>query len=571
VTIYKELYDRFAELQVDPVYSPRLLYPVNSMPYLTIKDRLVDCAVGIPGLKEENGVMQYARFKLKDDEFGRYAVSRLVLASTTLLGAKASFMWQYRKPLNTWLASKADQLRANYVSNVIFDAIARKRITDVEGKEFYQDIIATSDMLSASMLPRNPADIATFAQSALTSSVLGVPVGQISSPIAKTVQGFIGTLKTLYAVDTKVGAGSDGLPEIQPRDPKWVMLNTLADALYQIIEKIPGKWHTVYLPYANRLPDPTNQPHMSLYKDIIDESLFDELRKQAKLEIPNFAKDVFTQSLMEMSREKKRTEKALARMSKATGNMNFSTIGFPVNDFLTFNRIQGTLMPQIRRMIEQTKAVKNLLDEDPFHEMGYIDLQPAIQAMASETRRTDVFVKDEELLKNECWAILIDASLSLEGVSDRLKAVAICVAETAKESIGSNPWGMFAFSDEFWCIKDFVEPYDHVTKARIGGLKPGGLSHIPDAIRTCRNLLREHAQERNYIILISDGLPSGYPGIENEFTKAVKESTAQGVLVAAIGLGSSRIRKYIPNSKVVGEPTEMVKAFSKMYQSMSSS
>jgi hypothetical protein len=165
--------------------------------------------------------------------------------------------------------------------------------------------------------------------------------------------------------------------------------------------------------------------------------------------------------------------------------------------------------------------------------------------------------------------VLVDASLSLGGMGRELQSITLCIAEAAKEVIGANPWGMFAFSDDLYCIKDFTEPYDSLPKARIGGLTPGGLSHIPDAIRTCRNLLVEHAKERNYIILVSDGLPSGYPGIEKEFASSVRELRASGVALAAIGMGSGSIKKVIPTARLVSGPAEVARAFSEIYFSLS--
>jgi nitric oxide reductase activation protein len=182
-----------------------------------------------------------------------------------------------------------------------------------------------------------------------------------------------------------------------------------------------------------------------------------------------------------------------------------------------------------------------------------------------------MFARDEELLKNESWAILVDSSLSLGGLAKHLRSVALCVAETAKDIIGRNPWGMFAFSDDLLCIKDFSEPYDSLAKSRIGGLIPDGLSHIPDALRLGSNLVLEHAKDRNYVILVSDGLPSGYSGIEREMATAVKELYSHGVTLAAIGVGGAgRIKKSVANTKVVGEPAEMARAFSELYFALSS-
>ncbi|HEX6067210.1 MAG TPA: hypothetical protein VFZ05_00285, partial [Nitrososphaera sp.] len=76
--------------------------------------------------------------------------------------------------------------------------------------------------------------------------------------------------------------------------------------------------------------------------------------------------------------------------------------------------------------------------------------------------------------------------------------------------------------------------------------------------------------ERNYIILLSDGLPSGYPGIEKELASSIREASMSGVAVAGIGIGSNRMKKYIPNAKMVSEPGDLARAFSEIYFSLSS-
>jgi nitric oxide reductase NorD protein len=241
-----------------------------------------------------------------------------------------------------------------------------------------------------------------------------------------------------------------------------------------------------------------------------------------------------------------------------------------MGDYVSYYNLLTELAPQVRRMIERVKLVKNVLDENTFEESGSIDLQVAIQAIASETPRHDIFVRGEKVLKNESWTILVDSSLSLSGSSKQVKAVSICLAETAREIMASNPWGMFAFSDDLYCIKDFNEPYDNGIKARIGGMAQGGLSHIPDAIRACRRLIAEYARERNYLILVSDGIPSGYPRIEAEFAASVKELAKYGIDLAAIGVAGGGIKKAIHRAKIISRPADIVKEFMEIYSSLSS-
>jgi hypothetical protein len=325
----------------------------------------------------------------------------------------------------------------------------------------------------------------------------------------------------------------------------------------------------VYLPYSNSLPASGARDEI-FQKGLVARSDFEAHARTAGRQAPDYDSDPFSQDVFfELGKDARRQEKIVSRLARAARNANFGSFGILPGDYTTYHELYRELSSPIRRMVEQARLVRNVLDENMFQETGNVDLQVAIQSIASETRRTDTFARDEELLRNESWAVLVDASLSLGGMGRELQSVTLCIAEAAKEIIGSNPWGMFAFSDDLACIKDFTEPYDSLSRARIGGLVPGGLSHIPDAIRTCRNLLVEHAKERNYIILVSDGLPSGYPGIEKEFANSVRELRASGVALAAIGMGSGGMKKVIPTTKMVSGPAEVARAFSEIYFSLS--
>jgi nitric oxide reductase activation protein len=260
----------------------------------------------------------------------------------------------------------------------------------------------------------------------------------------------------------------------------------------------------------------------------------------------------------------------MEKLVQATRNLNFSDVLFPHCDYVSFSKMHAELSPDIRKITERVRMVKNAFDENTFQEVGNIDLQAAIQAIASESNRNDVFTRDEELLKEETWTILIDSSKSLSGSSTELRAISICLAETAHSILSSSPWGMFAFSDELTCVKDYSERYDNLIKARIGGLRTNGLSYIPDALRACANLVRPHSRDRNFMILVSDGLPSGYERIEQEFGASVKELRARGIALIAMGLGSNNIKKTIRNARIVHRPTDIAKEFMEVYMSLSS-
>jgi hypothetical protein len=549
MALYPTLYEKFAALQADPVAGARLIYPANAPCISLAADDISDCIVGIPAVRIESKRLLYGPFVLPHDDFGHYAAARLVLASTCLLGAKVPVMWRYRQAMEKWVAAKQDPLRAGYVANVIFDALARQRIKAAIGAKFYEQVVVPADMLSAALLPANSDNLPAFFQSMLALSVLGTPSAHISSLIKAKIEDFVGSLKAIkHAKD-------------------W---EPLADRLYNIVEKFPGRWHSAYLPYSS--PIPASHEHIEIFRPgAPNRTTFERSMRGLGRPADPRHDQIGDEIYFEMSRERQRSEKILARLERASKSLNLGTFGFPASDYAGYHRLYAELAPQVRRMIEQARLVRNVLDESTFEESGNVDLQVAIQAIASETARTDMFARDEELLKNESWAVLVDSSLSLGGLAKHLRSVALCVAETAKDIIAKNPWGMFAFSDDLLCIKDFSEPYDSLAKSRIGGLVPDGLSHIPDALRLGGNLVLEHAKDRNYIILVSDGLPSGYSGIEREMASAVKELYSHGITLAAIGVGGAgRIKKSVANTKVVGEPAEMAKAFSELYFALSS-
>jgi hypothetical protein len=551
--LYTMLYSKFAGMQDEPASTPRLLYPAGGVPFLAVAEQVTACAVGVPELHERAATIEYGLFVLPNNGFGRYASARLVFASACLLGAKAPLFHRHRAHLEKWLASKGDLLRASWAANAALDALARKTITRAEGQEFYNDVVATADMLSCALLPKNP-DVQVFIRSSLTIAQLGLHAPRLHLKTGNAAGRLEEVLRPL-------GSGGKKM---------WDDISPACDALYDVARAVPGPWHSIYLPYANSLPAGAARDEI-FQKGLVARSDFEAHARNAGRTVPDYDGDAFSQDVFfEFCRDAKRQEKIVSRLARAARNANFGSFGILPGDYTTYHGLYVELSSPIRRMVEQARLVRNVLDENMFEESGNVDLQVAIQSIASETRRTDTFVRDEELLRNESWAVLVDSSLSLGGMGRELQSVALCIAEAAKEIIGANPWGMFAFSDDLYCIKDFTEPYDSLAKARIGALVPGGLSHIPDAIRTCRNMLVEHAKERNYIILVSDGLPSGYPGIEREFASSVRELRASGVALAAIGMGSGSIKKVIPTARPVSGPAEVARAFSEIYFSLSS-
>jgi hypothetical protein len=572
-SFYSTLYAKFAELQVDRSFSAKFVYPTSApLPSLKVGIEISDCAVKIPPIRAAKNTISYGPFTFEDGEFGQAAAVKLATASISLLSAKSLFCWLYRDYMQEWLAPKGDALRAGYAINVILDTLARRRIRQVEGADFYVDVMQYADLLASILLPRSPKKLEVLGETAVASLILNVPV-HVPTVILKAAQNFISKLDSLKFDPSRLvdilrdRMSNDNNIKISVSESGWDQIAKLADILYATIDKIPGKWHSVYLPYSHALAAGNLD---SIFQSmIVTEKEFNMTRQRSTNRGVAVNDAMWKEIFFELQREERWKEKTLSKLSRATKDLNFAGTGFPTSDYISYHMLYTELAPQIRRMVDRVRMVKNVLDESAFEESGNIDLQVAIQAIASETARNDIFIKDENLLKNESWTILVDSSLSLGGSSKEVKAVSICLAETAREIMGAIPWGMYAFSDKLYCIKDYSEPYSNQVKARIGGLNHGGLSHIPDAIRACRSLIAEHAQDRNYLILVSDGLPSGYPGIEQEVAASIKELGKNGIDLAAIGVAGSSMKKMIRKARVIEEPAQIVKEFMEIYYGLS--
>ena len=143
--------------------------------------------------------------------------------------------------------------------------------------------------------------------------------------------------------------------------------------------------------------------------------------------------------------------------------------------------------------------------------MGQLDLSAVIQSLAANKPATDVFVMDEFLQPSFAWSLIFDVSSSMQVKGEYGRALAIAVAEAARELMTDpTSWTFFGFSDKLYIIKDSSESYSKRVRARIGGLKFEGLTYIPDAIQIAGKMLAKRFEEQRCLIVISDGWPYGY-------------------------------------------------------------
>ena len=198
--------------------------------------------------------------------------------------------------------------------------------------------------------------------------------------------------------------------------------------------------------------------------------------------------------------------------------------------------------------------------------MGQLDLSAVIQSLAANKPATDVFVLDEYLKPSFAWSIIFDVSSSMQVKGEYGRALAIAVAEAAKELMTDpTSWTFFAFSDKFYVLKDSNESYSKRVRARIGGLKFEGLTYIPDAITVAGKMLAKRFEEQRCLIVISDGWPYGYPNMPIALKECVDDLIRKSVIVIGIGVETDRMGNFFHLHSSVYTQKDLIKKFGWVY------
>jgi archaellum component FlaC len=251
---------------------------------------------------------------------------------------------------------------------------------------------------------------------------------------------------------------------------------------------------------------------------------------------------------------------------------HFEEFAFPVEDYAEFVRTRSRLIGPIRRVLDQLRTVKNVADDVDMKESGYVDIPIAIQVVASESDRSDVFIQDEVEKKSEAWAILIDASKSLESLKGQVRDIAVCLSEVARDLIpDQSSWAVYSFNERMNIIKDFSEIYGSQVKSRIGGLGNGIKTYLPDAIRTVSKRLAQNHEALKVLLVASDGFPLGYEGIDKDLVSAIEGARHAGIDLIGLGIGSSAISKYFRSNCVIEGPFDLMNQFVKTYVELAGS
>ncbi len=260
----------------------------------------------------------------------------------------------------------------------------------------------------------------------------------------------------------------------------------------------------------------------------------------------------------------------IRRYRKHLKGLNFDTVIIPTGNLHNFVQIKEKILPMIRTIRQQIRLVVNVIDSPKIDQIGYVDMQMAIQAIASEGQSIDIFERDESRRAAEAWVILVDKSASMGLRFEQITEFVVCLSEAANELTGkTDAWALYGFDTNFQIIKDFNEKYDKEVQARIGSMEPGGLSLMPDAIELAYRILVEDPRERKYLFVITDGHPSGYERIQEQFSKVAKKIEMSDVTLIGIGV-SKTITHIFRNSARSSDLRQLVAKFITAYKTAAS-
>jgi len=436
----------------------------------------------------------------------------------------------------------------------------------------YANAISYLRLKSASLIPN---DMLRVMISTLSSFTTGMIKGTLPKEMQKDVNHLVTCLREIENLT---------FTELRSRKSKETDLNAivakkinLAGNMYKILSRYGEPTEVPFLPHTE-----DHGMNSVLYENLIPaEDEIKEVLKSALVTLGSKHKqDHFKERLFENEvsqlfstwETRRHSQKKILKNYKLLGsNTHFSSFEFPQEDYADYLRRKMYLAGPIRRILNKLRLLRNLYGDDYRHETGILDLQEAIQVVASRSPRTDVFTLEELQSMVEAWTILVDASRSLNSFKGEVRGIVLCLAEVANELLlDKTAWGVFAFSNKFYIVKDFSEAYTNRVRARIGGLKHSGLTYLPDGITLAAEALKKRTEESKVLVVVSDFFPSGYEDIEEELKERVKKIEKSGIGVIGIGVNSRAVKDYFQINCIVENSYELMKKFAKAFIEYSS-
>ncbi len=462
-----------------------------------------------------------------------------------------------------WASDKQLNLSA-FVISLVEDIVINQRLQEIfrtpQIEKTYADAISFVRMKNSEDLPSDSFRLMT---GILCKTSVGVVKGRTDDEIISDVEGTVSVLTKIThgsALDERIGAATKIYDAI-----------AAYGEAFEVPSLLYAESHgTNSLFYRKSIPteEEVGQVVATAAALPFVNSKVDE---QSPVGVQTVGSNEATQALLEWRENEDFKAKILACLKETGKDSEFESFEFPIEDYVEFQRRRAVLSSPIRRVMHQLRLLKNLSGEDFRQESGYVDLQEAIQVIASKSQRTDVFAREELQTREDSWSILIDSSHSLNMFRGEVQGIALCLAEVAKQLIlDQTSWAMYAFNSRFYVVKDASERYNTHVKARIGGLAHNGLTYLPDAILLAANVLTRRIEESRVLVIVSDFFPAGYEDAPQKLRDAIRKVDKLGITMIGIGVNSRAVRDYLRASCTVDNPYSLMREFTKVFTKVSS-
>jgi len=438
-------------------------------------------------------------------------------------------------------------------------------------KTFHSELlpeIKIADALSYLML--KPTHLIMNRGLQLATSILSLyKTGMVKGSLGDTsgnVKRIVRRLRSLERRNMKVFSGLENrldAVKVEDGESKRRVFSQIYEFLSSNSHTLPEVPSFLYMNHLSR--NSIFETNPKLPTEIAIRDTIDKMKQRLGLQIKiNYEalRSEASQNLWDWAMKEKAMRKILSKYREMGQKTRFKDFVFPDHDYAEFLRRKAVHSKTIRRITNRLALYYNLSGEDFRREAGIIDLQEAIQVIASQQQRSDIFVEDTLRYRAQAWGILVDVSLSLESFAGEVKDVILCLTEVSRKLFhDSRSLGVYAFDDKFYIIKDFTENHNRTVCARIGGIKHSGMTYLADGIQMAVESLKRRYEESKILIVVSDGFPTGYRGAAEKAREQINAALKSGINMIGIGIDSRGIKDYFPVHCIVRTPYELMKKF----------
>jgi len=467
----------------------------------------------------------------------------------------------------------SDQLKGKEVNKALTAiTMVEDAVLNAYLKTFHRDLLAEikiADALSYLMLKplhliRNRG--LRSAASILSLYKTGMMKGSLEEPL-KNIKNLVNRLKSLERRNIKAFSKLDNrldAVKVEDNKSKIRVFSEIYEFLLNYSSMLPEVPSFLYMNHLSR--SSIFEVGLEPPAEMTLRNTVNEIKQRLGLQINNInyeaLKSEASQNLWDWMMKEKTSRKILSKYREIGQNTRFKDFVFPEHDYAEFLRRRSVHSKTIRRITNRLALYYNIAGEDFRKEAGIIDLQEAIQVIASQQQRSDIFQEDTLRYRAQAWSILVDVSLSLESFAGEVKDVILCLTEVSRKLFHDNrSLGVFAFDDKFYIIKDFMENHNRTVCARIGGIRHSGMTYLADGIKMATESLKRRYEESKILIVVSDGFPMGYRGAAEDAKEQVNAALRSGINVIGIGIDNRRIKDYFPIHCIVRTPYELMKKF----------